>query len=643
MKKNKSIFIFIAIIIVIILFVWVLSKNSIEKKELTFVIKSSNIDLQVGGNLTIDYELSENVNISWKSDNNDVAVVNNGIITGVGLGNTFIHGTVTYEDKTITRECMVSTYQGSKNISLEEIIVPDGELFITKGDSYQIDINYNPIDAYIKSIEYSSLNENISSFTNGLVKANNVGSTNVMVKINNTILKSVTVNVIEKNITPTFSNRVNNVEIEQSEITIKPNETKEIIYTITPSDGFIESIKWESTNNEIASVTDGIITGKSSGETIVKMIVNDEITKEIKVIVSIPVTGISLKSNSKIVLKVGKQAKINTEIVPSNATNKKIEYTSSSSNINIDSNGIVTAISAGSGNITVKSVDGNHKLSIPYIINPIKGIVSGDGGIWKYNSSNDKPLSKADTAFFQKLASSGKGVLSNGVYTYTDSNKTYKYNIGNSTLNVGGRNILMRIYYPTGVDLSTANTFTFLGGAGERSFSGYYNDIDKNPSMISSSGIVILVSARSSYDAEDGMYSTDFLRGIVDQKAGVKNTVGGYSMSGNAAGGAAEKGIYDRLILFDSYYDYSYCSTSLKNKEIVIYSPVGDALTKQTKSTLNEMIKYNFTNVTLVSNNQELVNRFSPNILVINPGDPMGKGHASQNILTAKVFAFACS
>ena len=646
MRKNKGVNIIIYIfgLAIIAFLLWKIYPllNSGENKDIIFNIKSNDIEVKIGDLVPIYYEISENVSIKWESSNPEVAIVNNGAILGIGFGNALIKGTVINGDQTIIRACHVSTYTGDKNNILSEIVVPEGELFITKGDNYKINYDYDVLDPYITSIIYDSLDSNIVSYSNGVVYANNIGVTNITIKVNQNISKSIVVNVIERSITPTFFKRITGINISSSDIVIKPGDIKKIEYEIVPTDGFIDNIKWESSDPKIVSVDDGIIVGKSSGEAIIEMTVNGEIIKKIKVTVSVPVTGLSLKSNNKIVLKVGETTNIKTSISPSNATNKNIVYSNSSS-LKIDKSGLVTAISPGTGDVLISTEDGNYGVSVSYTINPVNGIVNGDGGIWGYTSINDKVPKRADIEFFRTLASNGKGTLSGNIYNYNDGKRSYKYDISTSTLSTNGNNILMRIYYPLGVDLSEVNTFTFFGGSSERNMQGYFKHLDSNTSELSSSGIIILVSAKSDYSAQDGILSTAFVKSIVNQKTDVTNTVGGYSMSGAAAGLAADNDLYKRLIIFDSYINVNN-STSLKNKEIVFFSPVGDSMISSTMSTLNRILGSNYQNVTIVSNNSNIISNsnYKSKFLIINPGNKLGSGHGYVNISNARVFAFAC-
>ncbi len=644
MSKKSNVIIYVLLVLITILLLWLLLKDRVFDKELIFKV-DENIEIKIGNNELIKYELNEELNIFWESENESVAKVNNGVVTGVGLGSTNIKATIEKKKQKTTRVTKVSTYYGDKESNLNEIIVPEGELFITKGDSYEIPISYNPNNGYIKSIEYNVTNSNIVDF-DGKVIAKEVGETTITITVNNNISKSIIVNVIGNKINPVFSKKVENVIVNKESITLNPNKTQQIDYEVEPSNSFIKSIKWESSNPSIATVDDGVVLAKSLGEAIIKLTINDEITKEIKVIVNIPVTALSLLSNPNLVLKVGQTETIKTSIVPANATNKTLKY-ESTGGVSIDNSGVITATSPAAGTITIKTIDGNYKKTISYVVNPKIGVVNNVGGIWGYTSQLDKVPTRADASFFQRLASSGKGVLSGNIYTYNDGKTTYRYDISKSSLSDGSKTVLTRIYYPEGVDLSKVNTFTFCNGTGSGAvgFSGILNSLDKDRTQMKTSGIIILIASSDGkgYNQKGIILATEFVKSIVNQKPGVKNAVGAYSGSGEAVGYAGHNSNYDRVVIFNSYLKVSY-NENLKNREIIVYSPNNDKLQDATKSTLNNMIRHGFTNVTVISNNSSIINdsKFRSNFLIVNPGKQMGSGHGYVNIPPTNVFSYAC-
>lgn len=73
----------------------------------------------------------------------------------------------------------------------------------------------------------------------------------------------------------------------------------------------------------------------------------------------IDVTGLNITPESMEFKKAGEKKSIVAEVLPANATNKKVTYTSSDKKVaTVDENGLVTAVNEGNATITVKTQDG---------------------------------------------------------------------------------------------------------------------------------------------------------------------------------------------------------------------------------------------------------------------------------------------
>ena len=70
-------------------------------------------------------------------------------------------------------------------------------------------------------------------------------------------------------------------------------------------------------------------------------------------------TGVSLDENS-ISLEEGQTEQLTATVAPSNATDKSVTWSSSNTSVATVSNGLVTAVSAGSASITVTTTDGGY-------------------------------------------------------------------------------------------------------------------------------------------------------------------------------------------------------------------------------------------------------------------------------------------
>jgi uncharacterized protein YjdB len=92
---------------------------------------------------------------------------------------------------------------------------------------------------------------------------------------------------------------------------------------------------------------------------------------------TIPVTGVTLKSATS--LLVGGTEPLTAGIVPANATNQNVTWSSDNTAVaTVDAAGLVTAVTAGTANITVSTVDGNFKatcvVTTSYVPIPVTSI-----------------------------------------------------------------------------------------------------------------------------------------------------------------------------------------------------------------------------------------------------------------------------
>lgn len=147
-----------------------------------------------------------------------------------------------------------------------------------------------------------------------------------------------------------------------SPITI--GETTQLEVGYTPSDTNVKNVTYTSSDTSVATVSaTGLVTGVAQGSATITATAEAasgtvSATKTITVN-PISVTSVSLDSSSASV-KVGKTITLVATVSPSNATNKNVTWTSSSTAVATVSNaGVVSGVAAGTATITVTTADGN--------------------------------------------------------------------------------------------------------------------------------------------------------------------------------------------------------------------------------------------------------------------------------------------
>ncbi|MBO4856834.1 MAG: Ig-like domain-containing protein [Bacilli bacterium] len=140
--------------------------------------------------------------------------------------------------------------------------------------------------------------------------------------------------------------------------------TKQLTPTFYPADTDMTGVTWTSSNTNIATVTaNGLVYGNAVGTaTITASIVNEygrTISGSCEVNVhTVSATGVAIYAAST-ELAIGQTTQLHQVLTPSDTTNKNVTWSSSNNNVaTVDSEGVVTAISAGTATITVRTVDG---------------------------------------------------------------------------------------------------------------------------------------------------------------------------------------------------------------------------------------------------------------------------------------------
>ena len=161
----------------------------------------------------------------------------------------------------------------------------------------------------------------------------------------------------------------NTTEVLEEELQVNPisanmivGEELQINATIIPDNATYKNLTWESANNTIASVENGVIKANSAGSTIIKVSTEKrKITKMINVKVSnkdIPVEKIVV-NNPKIELYIGDTSKIEYTVEPDNATNKSINISVEDKNIAaFNTEKLLVGVNKGTTNVILKSKNG---------------------------------------------------------------------------------------------------------------------------------------------------------------------------------------------------------------------------------------------------------------------------------------------
>lgn len=168
---------------------------------------------------------------------------------------------------------------------------------------------------------------------------------------------------------------VTGVTLNTSAVTIHPTQTYQLVPTIAPSGATNQSVSWSSNNVGVARVTNGLVTGVSTGSAVITVTTADgNRTATALITVTIGATSVSLNTSS-LALTPNQTSQLTATVLPTDAANKTLIWTSSNVSVASVTSGLVRALANGTSVITVTTVDGSFTATATITVTtPVTGV-----------------------------------------------------------------------------------------------------------------------------------------------------------------------------------------------------------------------------------------------------------------------------
>lgn len=167
---------------------------------------------------------------------------------------------------------------------------------------------------------------------------------------------------------------VSGISLNQKSATLAEGNSLQLIATVEPYNASNKSLTWESANPDIAIVNaNGKVSALKQGSTIITVKTTDGSNRSAQCELTVVklVDGVTINISTA-TLSEGQSLQLEVLVSPENASNKKLEWTSSNEAVaKVSQEGKVSAISKGSAIITAKTVDGSN-VSASCSVNVIK-------------------------------------------------------------------------------------------------------------------------------------------------------------------------------------------------------------------------------------------------------------------------------
>ncbi len=290
--------------------------------------------------------------VEWKSSNESVATVNNGEITAKSVGEANI--TVTATALNLTSTCKITVQP--VDASIIKLSVNNKTMEV--GENFDLTYEISPENTTYKEVVWSTSDAAIATVLNGKVSSIADGECDIIVTVKGTSV-SDKCTIIVNPIT------VTGITLSENSKTLEEGDSFILTPTIAPSNAKNKNVIWTSSNTSIATVNNGEVQAKKTGECTITATTEDgSFNGSCKV----TVTPISVKDiqidNQSLDILLNETATLAYSIFPSDAANKSVKWESSDKTIvTVSESGKVNAIKKGSATITVTSIDGGLQSS----------------------------------------------------------------------------------------------------------------------------------------------------------------------------------------------------------------------------------------------------------------------------------------
>ena len=306
---------------------------------------------------------------------------------------------------------------GCGKVDVKDVTLSDKSVKLQLKDKFELTASVTPENSAEPMVYWDSSDTSVVTVKSGVLTAVGKGKATV---------KAFTSNGVSDECKVTVDNVLaQKLTLNKTKFTLMLGVSENLVATITPKNVTNSAIEWESSDNKIATVDNGKVTGKGTGECTITATSSNGLKAKCKVVVKIKPTGVTINKHSANV-GTNKTIQLSAKIKPDNTAYKDIKWESSNDSIaTVDSHGKVTGKKAGSCKIYATTKNNKYdycKLVVTQ--NDLK--FSGEGNQTLNNVTVTKgiyaiTMTHEGKGTFTVIGSDGDG----RVYTYIDTTGKY--------------------------------------------------------------------------------------------------------------------------------------------------------------------------------------------------------------------------
>lgn len=230
-------------------------------------------------------------------------------------------------------------------VEVSSVSLNTSTIEMVEGETFSLVATVLPKDAEYDGVIWASSNASVANVNSGAVSAVKEGTGTITASAGG---KSATCSVkVSSKIVA-----VTSITLDKTSLSMKVGETETITAIVSPDNATDKTVEWGSSDVAVATVADGIITAKKSGEATITA-KSGSCIAECKVTITVSAESVTLDKTS-LSLAIGESATLTATVKPDDATDKTVAWSSSDESVAKVDNGKVTAVKSGKATVTAK-------------------------------------------------------------------------------------------------------------------------------------------------------------------------------------------------------------------------------------------------------------------------------------------------
>ena len=251
-------------------------------------------------------------------------------------------------------------------VAVKQIVLSHTEATLEEGEALALTATITPNYATDKTVTWTSSDEEVAIVVKGVVTALAPGTATITAKSGD--MEATCVITVEKRYVA-----VGYVMLDKTSAELIEGDTLTLTAVVTPDNASEKDVTWKTSDASVATVDNGVVIAVAPGTaTITAEAGGKTATCEVTVKKRyVPVAEVIL-SQTELVLEVGETHTLTVTILPENATDQDVVWSTSSRKVASVRKGVVTA--AGAGTATISARVGDITVTCTVTVNVPDGI-----------------------------------------------------------------------------------------------------------------------------------------------------------------------------------------------------------------------------------------------------------------------------